>query len=245
MRIFQLTDLHIAPENEKPGDVDVRANFLQIVRRIPKFSPDLIVISGDLSYREGNKKIYRWIRDQLAGSGIPIYVVAGNHDDSTLLTSVFHPDKPVSSDNKLYYFVKKQEELILFLDTGNGAIGFEQMEWIGDIVGRYQPKRLFLFMHHPPFLAGVPHMDNSYALSDRESFGRWCFSIGIPIYVFTGHYHVAKNLHHRNVFVQVCPASFFQIDETHQEFELEHALPGFTVIDVFPNAVHTQLHFCF
>ena len=244
MRIFQMTDLHIGQENENPNGIDVRENFLQILQRIEKYAPDSIVISGDLSYRKGDKKTYRWIRDQLAGSGYPLYVIAGNHDDASLLGSVFHPDKPLTADNKLYYFVKKREELFLYLDTANGMLGKEQMDWIREITGRYQPDRLFVFMHHPPVPAGVPHMDDGYALKDGDTFAAWCQVLNRPVYVFTGHYHVSKSLVLGRLFIQICPSSFFQIDETSTQFLSEHQVPGFTVIDVLPDSVRTQVHYC-
>ena len=59
MRIFQLSDIHIGKPGELPNDIDVRSNFKRIVDNIESYKPDIIVISGDLAYRHGDKKISR------------------------------------------------------------------------------------------------------------------------------------------------------------------------------------------
>ena len=59
MRILHLTDLHIGEEGEDTYGVDVRANFLDILSKIPLMQPDLLVVTGDLCFRDGQEKIYR------------------------------------------------------------------------------------------------------------------------------------------------------------------------------------------
>ena len=46
MRILHLTDLHIGEEGEDTYGVDVRANFLDILSKIPLMQPDLLVVTG-------------------------------------------------------------------------------------------------------------------------------------------------------------------------------------------------------
>ena len=89
MRIVQLTDLHIGLENEDTYGVDVRHNFLQILDKAKAQRPDLLVISGDLCYRDGDARIYEWIKGHLDQSGLPYEVMSGNHDDPVLLARSF------------------------------------------------------------------------------------------------------------------------------------------------------------
>ena len=56
MRIIQLTDLHINREGEESRGVDVRSNFCDILKGLPKWRPDEIVITGDLCMTDGNQQ---------------------------------------------------------------------------------------------------------------------------------------------------------------------------------------------
>jgi 3',5'-cyclic AMP phosphodiesterase CpdA len=56
MRIAQITDLHIAQAAEKPFDVDVRGNFLKVLESVAIYDPDLIALTGDLTYHDGDSE---------------------------------------------------------------------------------------------------------------------------------------------------------------------------------------------
>ena len=89
MRIVQLTDLHVGLEGEDTYGVDVRQNFLQILEKVKAETPDLLVISGDLCYHQGDAQIYEWIKGHLDQIDIPYEVMSGNHDDPQLLAKAF------------------------------------------------------------------------------------------------------------------------------------------------------------
>ena len=88
MKIIQITDLHIDKENEYPYDIDVRRNFKRVLNAARRQKPDHLVISGDLCYQDGETEIYEWIKLQLDNSKIPYDIIAGNHDDSHMLSLI-------------------------------------------------------------------------------------------------------------------------------------------------------------
>ena len=243
MKLFQISDLHIAAADEFPSEVDVRQNFEKIIGQIPKYNADAIVLTGDLCYREGNSKIYKWIRSCLSGLDLPVYAISGNHDNSGKLAEVFHPEKRVTTENKLYYFVKKGEEILFFLDSGDGQIGAKQFSWLKEKTDKYQPQRLIVFMHHPPVLAEVPHMDGKHSLKDLEAFQQFTAEYGKEVHVFCGHYHVSKQVVRDNMNIYICPASFFQIDQSAREFKVEHTLPGYRLITIKSDSLLTDPHY--
>jgi Icc protein len=243
MRIVQLSDLHISAENDFPNGVDVRSNFLRALEAIPEYEPDFLVISGDLTYRQGNNDIYQWIQRQLRSLGVRVYVIAGNHDDSVLLAETFHPEKKTSSSGKLYYFSKKMEELLLFLDTADGTLGKTQFRWVEETLEQFHPNRLIVFMHHPPVLADVPHMDDQYAFRDIPEFSRLAEQFGRPMFIFTGHYHIRKSIHEANRHVFIAPSTFFHLKGDRSDFARDHIKPGFQVIDLGAGKVSVHTHY--
>lgn len=245
MRIIQLSDLHIDGLDKNPNGVDVRSNFLKVLDVLPEFEADFLVASGDLSFRSADKDVYRWIRDQLNSLDLPVYVIPGNHDDPTMLAEVFHPDKATSTTGKLYYFCKKKEELFFFLDTGDATMGHQQFKWLEEMNRKYDPNRLFLFMHHPPLHVGVPHMDDKHAFREMEYFGEMSSSFKKEVYVFAGHYHFQKSVQRKNMSVHICPSTFFQMKGENKDFEIDHNIPGFQIIDISPQEVAVHVHYTF
>jgi Icc protein len=101
MRIIQLTDLHIGKENEKPYDVDVRQNFLDILEQLNKEKFDLLVISGDLCFRDPDQEIYDWIHQQLSRYSFYAIIISGNHDSNEMINATYH-----ASERSTHYFSK-------------------------------------------------------------------------------------------------------------------------------------------
>jgi Icc protein len=90
MRVIQITDLHIGQEGEDTYFVDVRENFRRIIAAVQERRPNYLVLSGDLCYSQGDLSIYAWVKEWVDQLKIPYEVIAGNHDDSKLLTEAFH-----------------------------------------------------------------------------------------------------------------------------------------------------------
>lgn len=220
MKIIQITDLHIDEENGFPYDIDVRKNFLRILNAVKKQKPDHLVVSGDLCYRDPRVDIKKWIREVLNYSGLEYSVIAGNHDDSTMMAEVFNLNH-LLSENEIYFAKRIKKETILFLDTGKGSLSRKQSNWLkrqlknadGDVL---------IFMHHPPVKAGVPFMDNRHPMQYIEKVQKIFFEHSANVHVFCGHYHVEKTIQLKNLSVHITPSCFFQIDQQSPEFKVDH-----------------------
>lgn len=230
MRIVQITDLHIGLAGEATFDTDVRANFLQMCRKIRELSPDYVVISGDLCYQEADPIIYAWIRQQLDTLDITYDLISGNHDDPVMLAQAFHIEHLLVED-ALYYERQLEGAPYLFLDTTTGVVSHKQLQWLGSKL-KQQIGHLIIFMHHPPVLAGVPHMDQNYPLINRDDVLELLLEYPDRIDIFCGHYHVSKTISVGNVNVHITPSNFFQIDESTADFAVDHQRPGLREIEV-------------
>jgi Icc protein len=224
MRIIQITDLHIGEPGQDTFGIDVRGNFDAILGLARGLRPDLLVVSGDLCFDVGERSIYHWLRERLDGGGIPYEVMSGNHDDPRMLAEAFDRRADLR-DGELYYSRAINEKTLLFLDTTPGEVSPAQLNWLSEQLAQ-QPGEALLFMHHPPLLSGVPHMDKHYALRNRQEVQEQFFAFARPVHIFSGHYHVDKVVCKRNINLYITPSCFFQIDQHCEDFRVDHRRPG-------------------
>ena len=238
MRIIQITDLHVGKEGEETRGIDVRDNFLRIKEEIIRLRPDHLVISGDLCFRSGDKEVYNWIRSHLDSLPIPYDLISGNHDDPVLLAEAFDRSD-LLKNNELYFSRTINDQPFLFLDTTTGIVSETQRSWLAEqLTGNAQP--MVIFMHHPPLLGGVPFMDSKHSLRNRTEIQQILFNYLHPINIFTGHYHVEKTIHTRNILVHITPSCYFQIDQDSEEFRVDHHRIGLRDIQIDADTIkHT------
>lgn len=235
MRIIQITDLHIGHPREMTFNVDVRGNFQRALQKVLTLSPDHLVISGDLCYREGHRSIYQWIKDQLDELSIPYDLISGNHDDPILMAQVFELEGFLKG-NELYYERRIGDQPVLFLDTTHGAVSKEQQNWLRQRLSAYD-QELILFMHHPPLFSGVPYMDNKYALKNQPEVLGSLRDFPHRLHIFTGHYHVDKVISSGNLTVYITPSLFFQISQHVEDFQVDHRRIGIREIAFWEEAL--------
>ncbi|WP_170110597.1 metallophosphoesterase [Flavilitoribacter nigricans] len=229
MRIVQITDLHVGLADEATFDVDVRANFLGICQKTRALAPDYIVVSGDLCFEQADPEIYRWIKQHLDSLEITYDLLSGNHDNPRTLAKSFDCEH-LLQDGELYYQRQLEGFPYLFLDTTTGMVSKKQLDWLDDAL-KHQGGPVIIFMHHPPLLAGVPHMDRNYALKNREEVLDILLAHNQRIDIFCGHYHVDKTISIDNLNVHITPSCFFQIDQHSEEFAVDHYRPALREID--------------
>ena len=143
-----LSDLHIAGESEFPYGVDTRSNFLQALDLAVNDRPDMLIITGDLCFREGDREVYDWVKKKLDKTSLPHRVISGNHDDPALLQEVFHPKKSLKN-NEIYYSEKIHGHHFIFCDSTTAELSKDQWHWLKEEIEASGDK-VFIFIHHPP-----------------------------------------------------------------------------------------------
>jgi len=241
MDIVQITDLHIDLSEEKPFGIDVKNNFLKILNATRLRKPDHLIISGDLCYREGEEKIYRWIKVQLDRSGLPYDIIAGNHDNTLMMAQAFKLEH-LLTDQELFYSKKIGKQHCIFLDSGKGQHSENQLKWLKRQLHNAN-KEVIIFMHHPPVICGTPFMDNNHALKDMDAIQKILFQHPHNVAVFCGHYHIEKTVRLKNIQVHITPSCFFQIDQQEKVFKVDHHRIALRSIQVENQQLLTSVHY--
>jgi Icc protein len=241
MRIIQITDIHIAPENADSFEIDTRANFIRILEETKRLNPDQIVITGDFCFRDPQPAIYEWVKARLAEQEMNIELISGNHDDPKVLAAAFGRTEDLH-DDVIYFRRNWAGRAVFFLDSTVGTVSSAQLDWL-----RAQLKqtkgRVLVFVHHPPVNAGVPHMDHNFNLKNGEALMDILVAYGQPVNVYSGHYHVEKTINRANVTVQITPSCFVQIDQYEQDFKADHHRIALRVITLREKEILSTVHY--
>jgi Icc protein len=220
VKIIQVTDIHIGRDKEKPYGIDVRGHYLAILEELKNEDFDFLVISGDLCFRDADENIYHWIKSVTDKLEKPYFLVPGNHDSAVSMARVFNAREKLKNQ-ALYHELIQDDISIFFLDSGLGKISRDQLHWL-EYRLENQDQDVPVFMHHPPCLANVPHMDNQYALKNWEETLGVFQSFSHQVHVFCGHYHVHKTICAANATVFITPSPFFNLRDDKEDFEIEN-----------------------
>ena len=164
--IAQISDLHIKRPGELAyGHVDTAAALSRCIDELNRLSPrpELIVISGDLVDTPA-KEEYDHLKTLLAPLEIPFVAIPGNHDDRGWMRSAL-PEQPyVQPDGALNLATSFGDLDIVLLDSSvpgasYGLLDADALHWLDATLGGAPKRPAFLFLHHPPFVTGIMHMD--------------------------------------------------------------------------------------
>ena len=218
MLIAQISDLHITAPGVLSAGVDTAGTLGRCVRDIARMDPqpDLVLATGDL-VEEGTPAEYRRLRGLLAPLAMPVYVIAGNHDDRSALRSAFadHAYLP-SGEGPIHYALEGHELGLIALDTtipgaAGGALDEPQCAWFEAIVRRGADRTFLVFMHHPPIMTGIRCMDE-IALEPRSA-ARLGYIVARQPHVeriVCGHVHRGIQARWNGTLVSICPSTAYQ-----------------------------------
>ena len=140
--------------------------------------------------------------------------------------------------NKNYFKDNLGGKTVFFLNSGKGTISASQLKWLQTELK--EVKDCIIFMHHPPMYSDVVYMDKNWALKNQDELQDILYSHPHPIHVFCGHYHVAKEFISKNVYVNICPSTYYQIHETSRRFAIGSKDYGYRVINLHKGVVSSE-----
>ncbi len=166
MIIAQMTDLHITAEGKLAyGQVDTASALEKAVAHVLSLdpAPDLILLSGDIG-DAGLADEYALVAEILAPINIPYFMIPGNHDRRENLRAAFPVAVPVKAGDFSQYVIDDYPLRIIALDTldegyGHGRLCSSRLAWLDRQLAAKPAKPTLIFMHHPPIISGIAHMD--------------------------------------------------------------------------------------
>jgi 3',5'-cyclic AMP phosphodiesterase CpdA len=242
IRIAQISDLHIKPPGALAyGRVDTAKALERCVAALNEFTPtpDFVVISGDLADTPTREE-YEHLKRLLAPLKLPLAGIPGNHDSRDMMRATF-PESPYAfSSGPLNQKIEAGGLDLLLLDSSvagkpHGELDASTLQWLDASLASHADRPALLFLHHPPFIAGIWHMDRQN-LRNAEKL--------VPVIrrhprvrlIATGHVHRATLTMFAGVPTTICPAPNHAVD-----LDLEHLRePSFKVE---PPAFHLHCWF--
>lgn len=230
--LIQLTDMHIDATGEGYYGVDVRAQFYHALEKIKPYSPDLLVLSGDLAADQGEIEAYEWLNKQLIGFNIPYVLMSGNHDKLSIMKQVFSiADKDILADKFLCYKRDIAGYACYFLDSTPYTVSAEQLAWFSAHL-QADKRPSLLFIHHPPTYCGARFLEKKYALKNAEEVWQVICTAPHLNHIFCGHYHTDMCVQKQQKNVYITPSTMAQIYTESEDFKIAHQVAGWRVIEL-------------
>ncbi|MEZ6130958.1 MAG: metallophosphoesterase [Planctomycetaceae bacterium] len=237
-RILQLTDLHVFSEpHVRLKGIPTRECLQDVVNHILQTEApfDHVVITGDHTHDE-RPASYQAVREILSPFGDRLWQVPGNHDDRSVLRSVF-PDRTGSAaDPYVTFHFTDGPWLCLGLDTHlpgevSGIIQHDQIDWITAQLQASAAERVALFCHHPPVDVNSVWMD-AIGLRGRELLQDVVRNDSRIRLVCCGHVHHDFHSTVSDADVYATPSTGIQFDPAGDVPRFSRDAPGYRVIEL-------------
>jgi Icc protein len=164
--IAQISDLHV----KEPGvlayrKVDTAAALTRCIAKLNRLDPrpDLVVASGDLVDTPTQRE-YEHLKALLAPLEIPLAVVPGNHDARAMVRAAFPAQAYAHATGPLDLSLAVGPLDIVLIDSSvpeapHGLLEAATLRWLDATLAASATRPALIFLHHPPFVTGIAHMD--------------------------------------------------------------------------------------
>jgi 3',5'-cyclic-AMP phosphodiesterase len=218
VRIAQISDLHIkSPGVLAYGRVDTAKALERCVRALNELDPkpDLVVISGDLVDTPTALE-YEYLKRLLAPLKLGFVGIPGNHDSRELMRTAFPLADYAFPVGPLNQRVRAGPLDLILLDSSvpgkpHGDLDAPTLRWLEATLAVAPDRPALLFLHHPPFISGIGHMD-------RQNLGNSSELAAVVTRhprlrsIATGHIHRAVLTTFAGIPTTICPAPNHAVD---------------------------------
>jgi 3',5'-cyclic-AMP phosphodiesterase len=218
IRIVQISDLHIKPPGTLAyGKVDTAKALEHCIAALNEFAPvpDFVVISGDLADAPSVEE-YDHLKRLLASLKLPFAGIPGNHDSREMMRAAF-PDAAYAHNNgPLNQKIEVGELDLLLLDSSvpgkpHGELNAPTLQWLDATLAASSGRPALVFLHHPPFLTGIWHMDRQNLHNAAELSAIVQRHPRVQL-IATGHVHRATLTMFAGRPCTICPVANHAVD---------------------------------
>jgi len=178
-------------------------------------APDFVVVSGDLADTPVWQE-YDYLAQLLAPLRLPFAGIPGNHDERELMRAAFPKAAYAFSSGPLNQKIAIGELDLMLLDSSvpgkpHGELDALTLQWLDTMLCSSVGRPALVFLHHPPFLAGIWHMDRQNLTNAAELAAIIRRHPRVQL-VATGHIHRAALTMFAGVPCTICPAPNHAVD---------------------------------
>jgi len=223
--LAQISDFHLRDGDEAPDHA--LANAVEAVMAV-RPAPDAVLAGGDLADTPTVAE-YDRVKRLLAPLPIPVYVLAGNHDDPRMLEDAFGQPQSYSADVGDMRLVVCETWLE---GTDAGALGPERLAWLESELAADGRLPTILALHHPPVHIGLTAIDGiGLPREDGLALAELLPRFPQVRRVVCGHVHRASYSVLAGVPVVTVPSTNIQakLEFGVDEFDMVAETPGFAV----------------
>ncbi|HVW47667.1 MAG TPA: metallophosphoesterase [Solirubrobacterales bacterium] len=244
----QLSDLHLGDRPKHGADPTSSLEaVLAALDRLPN-RLDAIVVTGDLT-DHGRRKEYRLARELLDGTGLPVHVMPGNHDDRAKLREAFA--LPGDGDAPVDYEVDLGPLALVVVDStapGEEEPGrFEpaQLERLDRVLADIgEEKPTIVAMHHSPLPTAMPGWDRANLIPAEDRALEAVIARHPQVKVLIGgHLHRVATATLAGRPVLAGPSTYLQArpDFAAEDVEMYARAPGFALHAFHAGALSSQV----
>lgn len=234
LRIAQVTDLHLFAKSNQcllgmPTLRSLNALVEQLHNLYPR--PDLLLLTGDLS-QDGTIESYDRLQALLTPLQIPIYWLPGNHDCIEAMErslTRFSPEKAFERNGWRFLLLNSQDPGCV-----HGRISIESLNWLDQQLAQHLNIPTLVSLHHPPFAVNSTWLDTSILQNTAEFLAVIDRYPQVKLIVF-GHIHQEFQRQRNKMTFLGTPSTCIQFAPRSNEFALGQELPGFRLIQLYPD----------
>jgi Icc protein len=238
--IAQFSDCHLfADKNAKHFGANVWQNLTKVLTDIAQRNNiDCAVFTGDLT-QDHTELSYQYFVEAVAQAKftIPVYFLAGNHDDKKMITKYltapnFQTKSVISHDFWQIQLLDSKSE------TPSGLVSEQALDELAQRID--QNKFQLLMMHHHPVNVGY-HIDK-HGLINQQAFWQTVNQLNDANMnikaIACGHVHRASQLSKNHVDIYTCPATSVQFGDTKEK--MASILPSYRLMYLNSNGTITS-----
>lgn len=216
--IAQISDLHIKP----PGELAYRKinTALALTRLIVKLKtltprPAIVVATGDL-VDSASEAAYAHLDRLLAPLDLPLAAVPGNHDDRDRVRRLFRGQRYAQPSGAANLHLALEALDLFLLDSSvpgqpYGHLDGATLSWLDASLAASADRPALVFLHHPPFVTGITHMDRQNLRNAHDLAAVVAARPRVRL-VAAGHVHRAVATVFAGVAATICPAPNHAVD---------------------------------
>ncbi|MBL4941593.1 MAG: metallophosphoesterase [Colwellia sp.] len=217
--IAQFSDCHLfADKKSKHLGANVWQNLISVLTDIAqRDNIDCAVFTGDLTQDHTELSYQHFVEAiKRAQFTLPVYFLAGNHDDQQLLAK--HLTAPTLQTNKTINSNFWQIQLLdSKSDTPAGVVSQASLQTLPQRINKN--KFQLLMMHHHP--VNIGYYIDKHGLINQHEFWQALTQLNAESMnikaIACGHVHRAVKLAKNNIDIYTCPATSVQFGETKEK----------------------------